>query len=231
MSGEQHPFLQILHARASQQANSWFQQKLPATNQENFSAAFAAAGRRLGESQVRLTDAEREALAVDNLALPEGWRLCDLGRSLLLMKASQATPLDQQPQWVDQHYKKGDNREKEAVLKTLAMLPEPERFLSTAVEACRSHVQSVFEAIACENAYPSRYFPDPAFNQLVLKAFFTGVRVERIVGLPGRRTFELSRMAHDYASERRAAGRAVPLDLNLVTLDEPPAEGSQRSPR
>jgi hypothetical protein len=78
-------------------------------------------------------------------------------------------------------------------------------------------VQSVFEAIACENAYPARHFPDQNFNKLVLKAFFTGVGVARIVGLGGRRTAELRRMAEDYASERRAAGRSVPPDLGLVT--------------
>jgi hypothetical protein len=78
-------------------------------------------------------------------------------------------------------------------------------------------VQSVFEAIACENPYPARFFPDLNFNQLVLKAFFTGIAVRRIVGLGARNSPELVRMANAYASERRAAGRSVPDDLSLVT--------------
>ena len=40
-----------------------------------------------------------------------------------------------------------------------------------------------------------------AFNQLVLKAMFTGVALERIVGLSRRVNPELSRMARDYAAE------------------------------
>ena len=51
-----------------------------------------------------------------------------------------------------------------------------------------------------------RRVPEPNFNQMVLKALFTDVRLERIVGLDGRLTPELSRMAAAYASERRAAG-------------------------
>jgi hypothetical protein len=35
--------------------------------------------------------------------------------------------------------------------------------------------------------------------------------------LPGRRSAELTRMALAYASERRAAGRSVPPDLDFVT--------------
>jgi hypothetical protein len=78
-------------------------------------------------------------------------------------------------------------------------------------------VQSVFEAIACENPYPMQHFPEHNYNQMVLKAFFTGVAVQRIDGLAARRSPELVRMAEAYASERRAAGRSVPSDIGLVT--------------
>jgi hypothetical protein len=87
----------------------------------------------------------------------------------------------------------------------------------------------VFEAIACDNPYPARFFPDLNFNQLVLKAFFTGVAVQRIVGLADRRNAELVRMAQAYASERLAAGRTVPPDLDSVTLG-PLAEGPRVTP-
>ncbi|HSP79398.1 MAG TPA: EboA domain-containing protein, partial [Myxococcaceae bacterium] len=70
--------------------------------------------------------------------------------------------------------------------------------------------------IACENPYPASHFPEPAFNQLVLKAVFTGVPLARVVGLERRRNPELARMAADCASERRAAGRGIPTDLTLL---------------
>jgi hypothetical protein len=65
--------------------------------------------------------------------------------------------------------------------------------------------------------YPARYFPDDAFNQMVLKALFVGAPLAQIYGLAERTTSELIRMAEAYASERRAAGRPVPEDAKLVT--------------
>jgi hypothetical protein len=114
-------------------------------------------------------------------------------------------------------YTRGDNAEREALLRTLSLLPEPDRFLSTAVEACRTNVQTVFEAIACENPYPVRHFPELNFNQMVIKAIFIGVPLRRIVGLPTRMTPALARMAQDYVQERTAAGRPVPDDIQLIT--------------
>jgi hypothetical protein len=48
---------------------------------------------------------------------------------------------------------------------------------------------------------------------MVLKALFLDVPLARIIGLDGRRTPDLTRMARDYAAERRAAGRPVSADL------------------
>jgi len=42
------------------------------------------------------------------------------------------------------------------------------------------------------------------------------VRLERIVGLDRRANPELTRMAADYAAERRAARRPVPADIGLA---------------
>jgi len=63
---------------------------------------------------------------------------------------------------------------------------------------------------------PFSTLPERNFNQLVLKALFNGVALSRIVGLSGRLNAELTRMAGDYADERRAAGRAVPADIGLA---------------
>ena len=75
----------------------------------------------------------------------------------------------------------------------------------------------VFEAVVCENAFVAQHFPALNFNQAVLKAVFLGVSVRRIEGLEARITPELQRMAAGYASERRAAGRVVPADIDYIT--------------
>jgi hypothetical protein len=160
--------------------------------------------------------------------VPEGWPLKHIARSALIQGLLGRLPDGEHPATLTQLFRGGDSAEREALLRTLPLLREPGRFVDIGVEACRSHVQSVFEAIACENPFPARYFPDPNFNQLVLKAFFTGVAVRRIVGLADRRNAELIRMAHAYASERRAAGRSVPADLDSVTQGQGPTPEEDR---
>jgi hypothetical protein len=136
---------------------------------------------------------------------------------MLLLLAAEHLPARDLPELVEECYHRGDNRERQAIVRAMPLLPEPERFLEIGVDACRTHIQPLFEAIACENPYPAAYFPDLNFNQMVLKTLFIGVALERIAGLPGRVTPELGRMAGDYASERRAAGRSVPADIWRVT--------------
>jgi hypothetical protein len=45
---------------------------------------------------------------------------------------------------------------------------------------------------------------------------FTGSSLDRIVGWEERNNAELVRMATDYASERRAAGRSVPEGIQKI---------------
>jgi hypothetical protein len=102
------------------------------------------------------------------------------------------------------------------LLRTLALLPEPDRFVDLATEACRTHVDDVFAAIACDNPFPARYLPEAAFNQIVLKTMFVNLSVGRIVGWRERNNAELRRMVSDYADERRAAGRSVPDGVAMI---------------
>jgi hypothetical protein len=154
-------------------------------------AAFSSAGRRLG--------AGAEAGRIE----------------LLVGVAAEATP-DALVELVDECWRTGDNGERRAVLRALARLPEPARFVPLAISACRVNVVPVFEAIACENPFAAAHFPEAAFNQMVLKALFLGVAIDRIDGLAARITPELARMAAAYASERRAAGRAVSADTERL---------------
>jgi len=113
-------------------------------------------------------------------------------------------------------YHHGEVRERQALLRVLAYLPRPEGFCSLAIEACRTSVESVFEAMACENPFPAAHFPESSFNQMVLKAIFTGAPLGRVFDLRRRVTPDLVRMAQDYAAERKAAGRSVPADVDLI---------------
>jgi hypothetical protein len=142
------------------------------------------------------------------------WGLHDLGRAVLLLEAAAARPPQEFAAAALDCYDNGDAAEQQSWLRSLAVLPHPDQFAATAIASCRTHIQPLFESIACENPYPGRRFPEPNFNQLVLKSLFTGVRLERIVGLDRRLNSELSRMALDYARERTLAHREVPPDID-----------------
>jgi hypothetical protein len=88
--------------------------------------------------------------------------------------------------------------------------------LETGLQACRTNARSVFEAMVCENPFAAQHFPALNFNQAVLKAIFMEVSARRIEGLDARITPELQRMAAGYKSERLAAGRAVPVDIDYL---------------
>jgi hypothetical protein len=217
MSSAPHPYVELVAARTAEPARSWFLERIAKLDAGSFATAHAGAGRRLGGQSCELSPAERTRLQSAGLLLPEQWPLSAVGRAALSVELSQRlAPAEHEAALVKQ-FRTGDNAEREVLLRSLSLLPGAERFVELAIDACRSHVQSVFEAIACENPYPAAFFPDHNFNQLVLKAFFTGVQVKRISGLEARRTPELARMANAYASERRAAGRSVPDDLGLAT--------------
>jgi len=156
----------------------------------------------------------------------------DVGRLLLLLARYRAQPASED---VDaaatECFEQGDSREQQSWMRTVAWLPQPVRFLPLVIDTCRTNILPLFEAVACENVYPSQYFPDRNFNQVVLKAMFNGVALARIVGLDFRRNAELSRMASDYADERRAAGRSIPADISLALLDPPTTLGASDAQR
>lgn len=184
---------------------------------EEFAKVYTRAARMLGGAPLELDSDEVRALSSAGLPLFQGRALHGLGRTVLLLCAAECLAPDEQPEFIDALYIRGDNAEREALLQTLSLLPEPDRVLPTAVEACRSNVQTVFGAIACENSYPVRHFPESNFNQMVMKAIFLGVPLRRIVGLPHRIAPVLVRMAEDYVRERTAAGRPVPDDIQFIT--------------
>jgi len=100
-------------------------------------------------------------------------------------------------------YRAADDDGKRAMLRALPLTHRPEQHAHLAAIASRSSVAPVFEAIACENPYPARYFGDAAFSQLVLKADFMGLDIARIIGV-GRWHAE-QRRSGTFAVVRRAA--------------------------
>jgi hypothetical protein len=178
---------------------------------------WSGCGRRLGRSPIELDLSTTVALRASGAPFqPQGWGRDELGRVLLLLAAAAGTPTAELPAAVEQLFRTGEMREQQAVLRALSYLPEPARLAPIAAEAVRSNVLSVLEALACDNPFPAAHMPEPAFNQMVMKAIFNGLPLRRVIGLSARLGAELRRMVSAYASERRAAGRTVPADVDFV---------------
>jgi hypothetical protein len=213
----------LLTRRLPPGASAWIEAAAEASHGTELLERLGEASRRVGKATVSLAPEERAGLGSPDLVDLVHERGADeVARIALLAQTAERIGTRELEALVEEYWAQGDSREKQALLRALPFLPEPERFLATAVEACRSHVQPLFEAVACENPYPATHFPEANFNQMVLKALFIGVPTARIRGLEERITAELRRMAKDYEQERVAAGRTVSDDLRRLSA----AEGS-----
>jgi hypothetical protein len=183
--------------------------------------------RYTGASRLSAGGTEPTGLTVDDMAtlhtagfpadIPlTAWTRADVARFVQLRDlAASASPADVTATALA-CFTDGDAREQASWCRAVSLLPQPEQYLATVIDACRTNIVPLFESIACENPYPAAFFPERNFNQLVLKALFNGIALARIVGLADRRNAELTRMTTDYAAERTAAGRAVPADIHLA---------------
>jgi hypothetical protein len=193
----------LLVPRLTPDALQWLTQTLQHCQEEYsdrfFLTAFSLLPRQLGP--------EIMPSRMDDLPdwLPQHWSLETLGRSLLLLSQ---TP-DRLESLFAKLYSTGGMNEQVALLQALPFLSECERYLYWAQEGFRSHITAVFNAIALNNPYPTRYFDSKLWNQLILKAIFIGSPLHLIQGLDDRANANLGRMAIDYVHERWAAGRDV----------------------
>ena len=102
-----------------------------------------------------------------------------------------------------------DTGELETFLKYLVLLPNPEAYKQTAVEALRTNIAIIFDAISLNNPYPAKYFNDQQWNQMYLKAAFMERDLSEIESVDERANEDLTRIISDYAHERWAASRKI----------------------
>ena len=220
MSQPESSYLDLVRRRCEPPVRAWWDSVLgtesASASRSELSKAYSKAVRTLGSDRLEFAQQEIDSENAARFLAFQERPLHEFGRAALLLFALELLPADEHVEFVDNLFMYGDSREQEALLRALSILPDQGRFLLTAVEACRANVQTVFEAIACENSYPGCYFPESNFNQMVLKAIYTGVSLRRILGLPDRITPTLKGMASDHIKERTAAGRPVHEDIALI---------------
>ncbi len=208
----------LVGAHTSPSASQWLNEALaaclPGRPVATLLRSYTAASRQVGHAPLAVSGQDLVPFADLDIRFTQ-WTAADAARAALLLATGEVDP-DRFRELALESYEQGDSREQQSWLRAIALYPQPERFTMTAIDACRTNIVPLFESIACENPFPARYFPERNFNQMVLKAFFNGIAIERIVNLSARLNSELSRMAADYVSEREAAGRTVPADIWIV---------------
>ena len=211
----------MLRMRISDSAMEWYDQYLGSLaddfDEAVFAVAFAQVPRQVGRELV--DNVPEKSLEDRRLIHLFPATVDEIARIGMILFAAERLDEDQFAGLVFDLFYKGDNRERAAVLASLFLLPKPERFIDIAVEATRSNVQSVFEAICCENPYPAEQFSERNFNQMVIKALSISIALDRILGWQDRNNFDLARMCGDYVSEREKAGRPVSPDTRRIIED------------
>ena len=205
-----------LAVRLPSAALHWVEQQARLLGSEGRDAdlyrAFSLASRQTGKQGLALSGQDLEdALRARAHWAPAGWRIDEAARLLLLLASG--TDGEVFSRRLDQLCATADVDELVTLYKGLPLYPDPARHRARAAEGIRSNMKSVFEAVAHRNPYPMEQLPEPAWNQMVLKALFVGVTLDPVLGLDERANPALATMLRDYAHERWAAHRPVSPEL------------------
>ncbi len=184
-------------------------EKLGSTEVSVINKAFSLMPRKTGKEVIRIAPAQAEIIN----EIKPGYVLTDwtaerLCRVCLLMHLD---PSDKERYFknVENLFLAAEMAELVALYSALPVLAYPEMWKMRCAEGVRSNISSVLEALMYGNPYPAGYLDEKAWNQLVMKAFFTDKNVNRIYGFDERANAELALILSDYARERWAAGRSV----------------------
>ncbi|WP_236209753.1 EboA domain-containing protein [Pseudomonas tohonis] len=146
----------------------------------------------------------------DALVADLPWTRAALARALLLAQALEADAGPGRATLLQRYFEWGDDQEKAAALRALDWLDGQGASLELALFAGRTNSCEVFAALALDNPYPARHYPERAFHLLMLKGVGMDLDLRRVLGLAPRRSRELNQLALDMLEERLAADRPAP---------------------
>lgn len=178
-------------------------------NNYQLNLTFTSIPRHTAKKEIDLLEADEKKL---ESLLPgfsvEGWKIDRLCRVWLLMQADSSDEKAYISR-IENLFGQAEMNELVALYSSLPILNYPEAWKLRCAEGIRSNIGTVLEAIMYHNPYPANNLDETAWNQLVLKAFFTDKDMNKIVGLDERANQNLANTLFDYVEERWAAGRTV----------------------
>ncbi|WP_240410059.1 EboA domain-containing protein [Flavisolibacter nicotianae] len=199
----------IIRQNVSADVWQWMEERTVSFTTAQFNTAFALLPRKTGKAIVRFTDEQDRSLQSARPGFViRGWTIDRLARVWLLLQLD-ASEKESYFQTIENLFPAAEMQELVALYSALPVLAYPEMWTKRCAEGIRSNIGDVLQAIMCNNPYPSENLSEAAWNQLVLKAFFTEKPIHQINGLDKRCNAELAGVLSDYAHERWAAGRPV----------------------
>lgn len=211
-----HTLWKIIARRGEEKSITWLRQKAEqiesSSTNSTFFLAFSQASRFFKKDNLELSSEEKDqAKKLIPGFEPSHWDLLQTARTYLLLHFPQ-----EKERWfagINQLFETGDMYEQQALYAALPLMPFQDDLLPRAIDGCRTNMTLIFDAIALNNPFPGRYFPEANWNQMVLKSIFMQRPLYRIQMLDERRNPALADIASDFAHERWAAGRPVMPEL------------------
>ncbi|WP_231490504.1 EboA domain-containing protein [Pedobacter sp. Leaf170] len=215
-------FFDILQDNLNEASFAWLQHAGKASELTKLGQSFVLLPRKTGKLIIKISSNQLKTLEKLELTTIKEWTVDRLARVWLLHSQSYQ-PAGKAKAVIENLFLSAEVNEAVALYLAIPFLSEPESWINQCTEGIRSNIGVVLEAIMENNPYPSKYLSEAAWNQLVLKAFFTEKNINNIIGLAERANASLALTLSDYARERYAAGRKVNPALWQLTapfLDE-----------
>jgi hypothetical protein len=214
---------QIIAKQVDEKAKNWIDQKIELLSKnfsiQNFYTAFTSAPRFVGKQNLNLNPSE--LIAVEALRKGftiENWTV-DRATRILFILYLPTEDAENHVSILSKVFQTAEVNELVALYSALPLLPFPEKYVYQCTEGIRTNIAPVFEAVALNNPFPAEFLDENAWNQLFLKAIFTGKKIYKIQGIKQRANSTLAQICSDYAHERWAAGRKVTPELWIPIAD------------
>lgn len=214
-------FRSLIEKNVDQPTVEWLDEKAALANDaeafNKFKIGFSIVSRKVDKRALQLDESEENEVQslVPDFSISR-WSVKKLCRVWLIMQVK-ADDRDLYIARIEELFRDADMNELATLYASLPLLAYPEYWEAQCAEGIRSNIGYVLDAVIMDNPYPWQHLSEEAWNQLVLKAFFTEKDINRIIGLPLRMNSNLIKALTDYAAERKAAGREVNPELwNLV---------------
>jgi len=206
-------FYSLIQSNVDSETLDWLKEKAVLANESGsfnkFKIAFSIVSRKVPKTKIQLDQSDEETIEklIPNLSISR-WSLKKLCRVWLIMQigAGDRTAYINK---IEELFRDADMNELATLYAALPILAYSDHWEKQCAEGIRSNIGYVLDAVIMDNPYPAEHLKEDAWNQLVLKAFFTEKDISRIIGLKSRVNNNLVKALQDYAAERKAANREV----------------------